>query len=190
MRHQTGVDYTQHVPPKHHLEPSGAVCSLIMCWCLILIVILTVLYTILTFGVMDKLSYKPSLRLKNTSLAAECLWEKVGTKDIFTIQHMLQHSMLPNELIIKKEEKTWEKDHLIDFIEQQKGSNIFCNMKKESVITTKCCRCINTELFFNNFAMDLLLLRAVILLHLPISEMCQKKLGFGESCLRIKDAEL
>lgn len=39
--------------------------------------------------------------------------------------------------------------------------------------------------------MDLLLFHAVIFLHLPVSKMCQKKkLGFGESGLRIKDAEL
>lgn len=34
-RQETGMDYTQHVPAKHHLEPSAAVSSLIICRCLI-----------------------------------------------------------------------------------------------------------------------------------------------------------
>lgn len=78
------------------------------------------------------------------------------------------------------------KNHLIDVIELQKGSNVFCNLKNGAVTTTKCCRCIDTDLFNNFSTMDLLLLRTVIFLHLPVSEMCQRKLGFGESCLRIK----
>lgn len=32
-RQETGVDYTQHVPAKHHLEPSAAVPTLIICRC-------------------------------------------------------------------------------------------------------------------------------------------------------------
>lgn len=81
--------------------------------------------------------------------------------------------MLLNTLFKKK--KIHGKNHLIDVIELEKGSNVFCNTKNKPVITTKCCRCINTELFNNFSAMDLLLLHAVIFLHLPVSEMCQKK---------------
>lgn len=33
-RQEAGVDYTQHVPAKQHLEPSVAVSSLIICRCL------------------------------------------------------------------------------------------------------------------------------------------------------------
>lgn len=71
-------------------------------------------------------------------------------------------------------------------LELPKGSNVFCNLKNGAVIATKCCRCIDTDLFNSFSTMDLLLLHAVIFLHLPVSEMCQRKLGFGESCLRIK----
>lgn len=83
--------------------------------------------------------------------------------------------MLLNEHSLLKKKKKHGKNHLIDIIELQKGSNVFYNMKNEPVITTKCCRCINTELFNNFSAMDLLLLRAVIFLQLRIRNVPKKK---------------
>lgn len=100
-----------------------------------------------------------------------------GKKRYFyhTVHDTLRHSMLLNEHSLLKKKKKHGKNHLIDVIELQKSLTVFCNMKNKPVITAKCCRYINTELFNYFSTMDLLLPRAAFFLHLPVSEMCQKQ---------------